>query len=134
VAHAQIAPRGPQVVAGRNVIAFCGIGDPERFGRTLRDAGAHVVALHAYPDHHRYSQGVARDLLRAAGKVGATLVTTAKDAVRLTGQHGALSELAQASLVLEIGMRFAEGGGADAIIERTLDSYRGRKFALSRRG
>ena len=39
--------------AGQRVHAVAGIGDPERFFATLRDAGIAVVP-HAFPDHHRY--------------------------------------------------------------------------------
>jgi len=40
--------------AGQRVHAVAGIGDPERFFATLRDAGIAVVP-HAFPDHHAYA-------------------------------------------------------------------------------
>ena len=42
--------------AGQRVHAMAGIGDPERFFGTLRDAGIAVVP-HAFPDHHAYAPG-----------------------------------------------------------------------------
>ncbi len=42
--------------AGQRVHAVAGIGDPERFFATLRDAGLAVVP-HAFPDHHAYGPG-----------------------------------------------------------------------------
>ena len=42
--------------AGQRVHAVAGIGDPERFFATLRDAGIAVVP-HAFPDHHAYGPG-----------------------------------------------------------------------------
>jgi tetraacyldisaccharide 4'-kinase len=42
--------------AGQRVHAIAGIGDPERFFTTLRDAGIAVVP-HAFPDHHAYQAG-----------------------------------------------------------------------------
>ncbi|MGE0650850.1 MAG: tetraacyldisaccharide 4'-kinase [Alphaproteobacteria bacterium] len=72
----------------RKVFAFCGIGIPEKFRTTLKDIGVEIAGFRAFPDHHPYT---ARDLaaLQAdaleAGDV--QLVTTAKDAVRLTPQE-----------------------------------------------
>jgi tetraacyldisaccharide 4'-kinase len=72
----------------RKVFAFCGIGIPEKFRTTLKDIGVEIVGFRAFPDHHPYT---ARDLaaLQAdALEAGdAQLVTTAKDAVRLTPQE-----------------------------------------------
>ena len=42
--------------AGQRVHAVAGIGDPERFFAMLRARGIAIVP-HAFPDHHRYSEG-----------------------------------------------------------------------------
>ncbi len=60
---------------GGRVHAVAGIGNPERFFRTLREAGFEVVE-HAFPDHHRYREA---DL---DFPDGSPFVTTAKDAVK----------------------------------------------------
>ena len=55
---------------GRPVAAFCGIGNPEAFRRTLRDLGADVVAFRTFPDHHAYARADVEELrawARAAG-------------------------------------------------------------------
>ena len=63
--------------AGQRVHAVAGIGDPQRFFTTLRDAGIAVVP-HAFPDHHAYQ---AQDL-----DFGSPLpvLMTEKDAVKCT--------------------------------------------------
>jgi len=40
---------------GRRVLAFAGIGDPQRFVATLRAGGVDVTATRAFADHHRFS-------------------------------------------------------------------------------
>ena len=40
---------------GREVVAFAGIGRPEKFYATLRRVGAQLVATHDFPDHHAYT-------------------------------------------------------------------------------
>ncbi len=67
------------------VAAFCGIGNPEAFRRTLRDLGAELADCRVYPDHHAYGRGDVEDLRRWAESLpaGAVIVTTQKDLVKL---------------------------------------------------
>ena len=46
-----------EMIAGRRVAAFCGIGNPAAFRRTLEASGARVVWWREFPDHHAYSAG-----------------------------------------------------------------------------
>ncbi|MGE0765650.1 MAG: tetraacyldisaccharide 4'-kinase [Hyphomicrobiaceae bacterium] len=75
------------------VVAFSGIGGPERFFSVLERLGARVIARRAFADHHVFTQTDARRLLGEAQRRGATLCTTEKDWVRLTSDEGALGEL-----------------------------------------
>jgi tetraacyldisaccharide 4'-kinase len=68
---------------GRPVLAFAGIGRPEKFFRTLECVGARVVGRRAFPDHHAFTEGEVQGLLREAEAGGLALVTTEKDRVRL---------------------------------------------------
>jgi len=68
---------------GRRVLAFAGIGRPEKFFATLEEVGALVVARRPFPDHHPYREGEVSRLLTDAERLGAQAVTTAKDRVRL---------------------------------------------------
>ena len=63
------------------LVAFAGIGRPEKFRETLAAAGGEVQRLHAFPDHHRYTEAELRPILD--GAAGATIVTTPKDLVRV---------------------------------------------------
>ena len=68
---------------GERVLAFAGIGRPEKFFRTLRRIGADVVGTRSFPDHHRYSARELARLREEADRKSALLVTTEKDYVRL---------------------------------------------------
>lgn len=63
--------------------AFAGIGRPEKFFASLRQAGADVTGASAFPDHHAYTGPEITRLLREAAASGAILVTTPKDHARL---------------------------------------------------
>lgn len=65
-------------LAGRNLHAVAGIGDPGRFFRHLEGLGLSFIA-HPFPDHHPYT---AREL--AFGD-DAVLLMTEKDAVKCAG-------------------------------------------------
>jgi tetraacyldisaccharide 4'-kinase len=72
-------------LAGRRVLAFAGLALPEKFFSGLAQAGVEVVTERPFPDHHPYTEAELRALLEEAATLGATPVTTPKDAVRLPG-------------------------------------------------
>jgi len=67
----------------RRVLAFAGIGRPEKFFDTLRGLGCDVVATRAFADHQPYDPDTVMRLIDAATATSALLVTTEKDYVRL---------------------------------------------------
>ncbi len=82
--HARIMPDpSPSNLAGRKVIAFAGIGRPEKFFATLRDAGADIVASRSFADHHPFTDGELGGLLKSAEDNDCVVVTTEKDHARL---------------------------------------------------
>jgi tetraacyldisaccharide 4'-kinase len=70
---------------GQTVAAFCGLGNPDAFRRTLLDLGITVRAFRAFPDHHAYTRPDV-EALRTWAQQEATqgvVVTTQKDLVKL---------------------------------------------------
>lgn len=65
------------------VLAFAGIGRPEKFYATLRELHADIVGTEDFPDHHTFTERDALNLLVRARDLNATLVTTEKDLARL---------------------------------------------------
>jgi tetraacyldisaccharide 4'-kinase len=72
-------PAGP-------LLAFAGIGRPEKFRATLNEAGANIAGFQSFADHHAYSAAELADLAARARELGAALVTTEKDWVRLDAE------------------------------------------------
>jgi tetraacyldisaccharide 4'-kinase len=73
-------------------VAFCGLGNPQAFWRTLRHLGIDPVACYEYDDHHLYTPSEIRLLAQHARDLGASvLLTTAKDAVNLDADYRAIT-------------------------------------------
>ena len=72
-------------LADRPWAAFCGIGNPDAFRRSLTQLGGQLCAWRTFPDHHNYDDGDLEDLRRWANQQpkDAVLVTTQKDLVKL---------------------------------------------------
>jgi tetraacyldisaccharide 4'-kinase len=95
------------------LFAFCAVGNPGAFFAQLRREGYGVGRERAFKDHHSYTQSDADSLSREAERAGGrSLVTTAKDAVKLRDLRFGLP-----CYVLEIGLSFDE---EDALLELVL--------------
>jgi tetraacyldisaccharide 4'-kinase len=98
---------------GGRVLAFAGIGDPEKFFATLAEAGIALGGTRSFPDHHRYTRAEALALCDEATRAGLALMTTEKDLARLSGDDAVAPLAARAdalpvTLALEQADRFAE--------------------------
>lgn len=69
---------------GQPIAAFCGIGNPAAFRKTIEDLGVDLVGFNTFADHHAYSARDLAALATWAGEKGAIMVlTTLKDLVRI---------------------------------------------------
>lgn len=120
-----VAPNAP-AFAEQRVLAFCGIADPGKFHRALREAGAEIVASTDFPDHHPFTPNEARALLAEADSLGLLLATTAKDHARLAFTTGVRAALGGRALVLEQALRFEREGDAGDLVTRALQNFAAR--------
>ncbi len=115
---ADLVPDGDQGhFKGRRVLAFAGIGRPEKFYATLRGLGAEIVETCSFADHHRYNPREIERLITRARQFDAACVTTEKDHVRLAPNLGNSVEK------LPVGLRFREPECLDRQLSRGIASY-----------
>ncbi len=113
ILRAAIKPGGEvEKLKGKPVLAFAGIGRPEKFFKTLRDAGVDVVETKSFPDHHPFTQADMDAVMDRAASLGAVMVTTAKDALRLTPEFRSKVE------VLTISLHWQDASALDKLLRR----------------
>ncbi len=92
---------------GRRLLAFAGIGRPDKFFETCRALGGVLVETLAFPDHHPYRSDEIAALLDRARAHGAEPVTTAKDAARLPAALRAQIQVVPVTVAWQEPDRFA---------------------------
>jgi len=113
------------------ILAYAGIGRPEKFFSSLADINAPVAKTMAFADHHRYTEAEAERLIAHADAADLRLVTTEKDLARLTGAEGALGRLRERSDAFVVSVEFEN---SVAVAEMVGDVARNADIARAKFG
>ncbi len=104
--------------SGQSFLAFAGIAHPEKFFETLRRVGAQLAETRALDDHQELTPALFSRLDARAKALGAQLVTTEKDAVRLPPQHR------HQVLTLPVRLEVEDWTPLDHVLQPIMDSAR----------
>jgi tetraacyldisaccharide 4'-kinase len=122
ILRASLEPIEHERFKGAKILAFAGIGRPEKFFVSLRALGVDIIGERGFPDHHPYRAAELAALRRDADAAGAQLITTRKDWVRLPpAKRDGID-------VLDIDVRWHDAAARDALFAPVLAriSERGR--------
>jgi tetraacyldisaccharide 4'-kinase len=115
---------------GKRVLAFAGIGDPQRFFRTLRASGIDVVLARAFADHHPFTKTEIATLIATAKSDALTLVTTEKDLARLRTVAG-LPDWASDIVPFAVTLEFGDLGRLQTFVTDRLFKAREKRFRVN---
>jgi len=125
VLHGELVADPAANVGGSVVLAFAGIGRPQKFFSSLRQVGAKVDAQRAFPDHHVFTAQEAHELMVAAADGDLRLITTAKDMARMGASSvDAVHRLAERTDVLNVNLRFRDEHSPKLIIDRAIAAFK----------
>ncbi len=68
---------------GKNINAFCGIGNPNSFFSALEKLGAQISKKYVFRDHHFFSEKEITRMLKEAGSKDTIFLTTEKDFIKI---------------------------------------------------
>ena len=124
--RARLVPRHIATFLGLRLMAYCGIGRPQKFFDTLQTGGAALADTRIFPDHHMFSPGEARQLLARAFMLDARLVSTEKDHIRMEyAKHPSIKNLYNKTLTFSVNMKIDDG---TRLISQILDRIKKRRI------
>ncbi len=111
ILQARLTP-GPEAeeLAGKPLVAFAGIGRPDKFFESLRALGCDLLDAVPFPDHHVYKPDEVMWLVEMAASAGAKPVTTLKDYVRLPEEAKPMVE------TLSVTLEWADEAALDKLL------------------
>ena len=80
-------------IKGNKFLAFCGLANPDKFYETLEKGGYKVFLTKSFPDHHQYTEEEINHLILKAKNKNLTLITTAKDYVKILDKKNEIQVL-----------------------------------------
>jgi tetraacyldisaccharide 4'-kinase len=92
----------------KKYIVFSGIGNSNSFKETLIENNINVIKEIIFPDHYRYKKNDIKKIKLDAKKVGANIITTEKDYVKLTEEDKKEIKYLEISLELKCEKRLIE--------------------------
>lgn len=114
-------------LAGRKILAFCGLARPEKFFSSVQDLGGQVMKCCAFEDHHFFSKKELASLAEEAQQKGLHVVTTAKDYMRFRHAKDLPIYLQQNLTILDVELLCSPKELPFFLIEQTLHSFAKRR-------
>jgi len=103
--YASLKPQESDVKSSE-IVAFSGLGFPQKFKATLESLGCVLKTFKVFPDHHPYTDDDMKSLLSTAGSF--PLVTTLKDYMRIPNSYKSQVHIVAVNLDVDKKRLFAD--------------------------
>ncbi|WP_455475930.1 tetraacyldisaccharide 4'-kinase [Bartonella sp. B17] len=126
--HAHFKPLVSDKVAGKLFLAFAGIGNPNKFFKSIKELSGHIVQTYSYPDHYFFTDRDLKNLAQKAKTQNLWLATTAKDYTRI--QASSIQKNLKKLIVFDVKVDFAQKNFCSMILEEVIARFAKRKNTL----
>ncbi|WP_455466360.1 tetraacyldisaccharide 4'-kinase [Bartonella sp. B39] len=126
--HAHLTSLASGEVAGKSFLAFAGIGNPDKFFKSIKELSGHVVQTYSYPDHYFFTDTDFKNLAQKAEMQNLWLATTAKDYTRI--QTNSAQKNLKNLIVFDVKVDFAQKDFCRMLLEEVMTRFRERKHLL----
>lgn len=123
-----LIPKSIQDVNAKKFLAFAGIGNPDKFFKSIVELGGIVEKTMVFADHHVFNDKDIDDIIHAAKTDNLLLATTAKDFVRLeaSNQNTKLKNL----VVFDVELAFDEENFCQNLLLEVISRFERRYSSL----
>ncbi|WP_208540668.1 MULTISPECIES: tetraacyldisaccharide 4'-kinase [Bartonella] len=126
--YARFKPLVTDEVAGKSFLAFAGIGNPDKFFKSIKEMSGHVIQTHSYPDHYFFTSTDLKNLAQEARIHNLWLATTAKDYIRIQA-NGLQKELKNLT-IFDVEVDFVQADFCRILLEEVMTRFRKRKHSF----
>jgi len=84
-----VTPVKPKT-SNKNIIAFAGIGHPEKLYKSLEELGYNIKHKFDFPDHHYYNDDEIEKIINLSKNENLDIFTTTKDFTKIDAKHKSL--------------------------------------------
>ncbi|MBB5073434.1 tetraacyldisaccharide 4'-kinase [Bartonella callosciuri] len=126
--HAHLQSLASDEVARKSFLAFAGIGNPDKFFKSIKELSGHVVQTYSYPDHYFFSDTDLKNLAQKAKTQNLWLATTAKDYTRI--QTSSAQKSLKNLIVFDVKVDFIQKDFCRIVLEKVTTRFKERKYLL----
>ncbi|WP_455482136.1 tetraacyldisaccharide 4'-kinase [Bartonella sp. B35(2025)] len=126
--RAYLKPLVSDKVAGKLFLAFAGIGNPDKFFKSIKELSGHIVQAYSYPDHYFFTDTDLKNLSEKAKNQNLWLATTAKDYTRI--QTSSVQKNLRNLVVFDVKVDFVQEDFCRMILEEVMARFVKRECPL----
>lgn len=121
---AKLQPASSVAILDKKLLAFAGIGNPDKFFASINELGGIIKAKHVFADHHFFSKQEIQMIAAEVKDKNLNAITTAKDYVRLKDQNfaAALKKI----IIVDVNVEYKRAHFCHDVLVQTIEKFKNR--------